>query len=471
MGKDTQVKYVDLFAGIGGFAAALTALGAQCAQAVERDTSAARVYETNWGHQALGNIVDSNSPTKTVLVGPHDILTAGFPCQPFSKSGAQEGVLDKSRGTLFHNILTILRELKYEDRPTLVILENVRNLAGPKHKADLAVIKQSLRHLGYTVEEENLFLSPHRIQRKFGGRPQNRDRIFIVGTKIPLELAGKPHKVSGYGAQIERYLSALPKNIKDIANEYLIDVDPRLYWDATKDLKVVKESNLEGHALKRNEIDLINTWDKFLQNLRKSGTQPPGFPLWTEYWQSKVQIPKDCPSWKKIFIEKNSQFFSENLVVCSQLLRDLEAKNFVKSHRKFEWQAGDLSSVWDAVVHLRPSGVRVKKPNYFPALVAITHVPILAFEKRRLSVKEAAFLQGFPKNFDFEDETEGQYYKQLGNAVNVAAVWVAVRSVVQRDAEILNKTETGRKLLHLISSSPDSPDQFFRTWNPPKNLG
>ena len=147
MGKDTQVKYVDLFAGIGGFAAALTALGAQCAQAVERDTSAARVYETNWGHQALGNIVDNNSPTKTVLVGPHDILTAGFPCQPFSKSGAQEGVLDKSRGTLFHNILTILRELKYEDRPTLVILENVRNLAGPKHKADLAVIKQSLRHL------------------------------------------------------------------------------------------------------------------------------------------------------------------------------------------------------------------------------------------------------------------------------------------------------------------------------------
>jgi DNA (cytosine-5)-methyltransferase 1 len=467
--KTPEVKYVDLFAGIGGFAAALTALGAECVQAVERDATAARVYKRNWGHEALGNIVDNDSPTKTISVGKHDILTAGFPCQPFSKSGAQAGVLDKSRGTLFHNILTIIRELDYADRPTLVILENVRNLSGPKHKNDLAVIKQSLRHLGYTVEEENFFLSPHRIHRKFGGRPQNRDRIFIVGTKLPPDLAGNPHKVSGYTTQIESYLSGLPAKINEIASGYLIDVDPKTYWDATSDLQAVKGVNAAGLALKANELDLLNVWDEFIQNLRGSGVQPPGFPLWTEFWVSKVKIPKDCPDWKRTFIEKNSKFYRDNSDVCTKLLGELDSKDFVKSHRKFEWQAGDLTSVWKAVVHLRPSGVRVKKPNYFPALVAITHVPILAFEKRRLSVKEAAFLQGFPRNFDFEDETEGQYYKQLGNAVNVAAVWVAVRSLVQRDADILSKTETGRNIVKLVSDSPDSPDKFFKTWNPPKN--
>lgn len=470
MSNDPSIKFVDLFAGIGGFAAALTAFGAECLQAVEKDNSAARVYKANWGHEALGNIVDVESPTKTIDVGRHDILTAGFPCQPFSKSGAQAGVLDKSRGTLFHNILTIIRELDYDARPSLVVLENVRNLAGPKHANDLAVIKQSLRHLGYTVEEENFFLSPHKIARKYGGRPQNRERIFILGTKLPSDLAGKSDDAIGLSAQVTNYLSGLKYKLSNISAEYLVDEDPKTYWDARSDLNVVKEKDLLGLSLKPVEEELLNTWDRFVRKLRRDEVEIPGFPLWTEYWKQRVTIPKDCPLWKKVFIEKNQKFFKENPQTCNELLEELDANNFVKSHRKFEWQAGDLTSIWDGVVHLRPSGVRVKKPNYFPALVAITHVPILAFEKRRLSVQEAAFLQGFPKNFDLRHETDGQYYKQLGNAVNVAAVWVAIRSLVRRDEEILRMSAEGRKILKLITSAAESPDVFFRSWKPPRKL-
>ncbi|MEY4060592.1 MAG: Modification methylase HhaI, partial [Actinomycetota bacterium] len=124
--KSSQFKFIDLFAGVGGFHAAGSGFGGDCVYAVEKDPAAARIYELNWGTGALGDItVDANEDQ--VLVPSHDLLFAGFPCQPFSKSGAQRG-MDEARGTLFWNIARII-EVR---RPSVVILENVRNLAGPR---------------------------------------------------------------------------------------------------------------------------------------------------------------------------------------------------------------------------------------------------------------------------------------------------------------------------------------------------
>jgi DNA (cytosine-5)-methyltransferase 1 len=460
-----KLKYVDLFAGIGGFAAAFTSLGAECASAVEKDKAAAATYKLNWGHEALGNVVDSKNPDKSVQVGPHDILTAGFPCQPFSKSGSQDGVLDKSRGTLFNNILQIIGNLEHESRPTIVVLENVRNLAGPKHAADLEIIKASLRHLGYTVEEQNLFLSPHRIRREFGGRPQNRERIFIVGTKLPESLSGKPTKKLGYTDKVLSYLSGLKHSIYDEMQEFLIDEDPRTYWKLSRDLPISDGTQKEV-GLKHSEEIAINLWDSWKEAIRVASGKLPGFPVWTSYWKEDPEIPDDCPNWKRKFIEKNVQLFKDNQEICQSLLDSFELHQLIPTYRKFEWQAGDMPSIWKGVIHFRPSGIRVKQANYLPALVAITHTPVIGPERRRISIQEAAFLQGFPSNFCFDSDQSSQHFKQLGNAVNVAAVLVVLKSLAARDEAVLKMTTSGRQILSAVSKLQKSPDEYFATWEP-----
>ena len=120
--------FVDLFAGIGGFHGALSGLGGRCVWASEIDTACQAVYARNWGMAAAGDIVPLTDPTVSPEVPEHQVLTAGFPCQPFSKSGRQEGFRDTTRGTLFFNICQILEAR----RPAVILLENVRNLAGPR---------------------------------------------------------------------------------------------------------------------------------------------------------------------------------------------------------------------------------------------------------------------------------------------------------------------------------------------------
>lgn len=128
---EPEFRFVDLFAGIGGFHAAMKTFGGTCVYAVEMDPPRARrVYEANWDHPASGfNVAGDITLDDPAEIPPdHEVLCAGFPCQPFSKSGAQRG-MDEARGTLFYNIATII-EAK---RPLVVLLENVRNLIGPRH--------------------------------------------------------------------------------------------------------------------------------------------------------------------------------------------------------------------------------------------------------------------------------------------------------------------------------------------------
>jgi DNA (cytosine-5)-methyltransferase 1 len=117
-------KFIDLFAGIGGFHAALSSMGGKCVAAVEFDKNAADIYELNWGINAFADITELANEDG-VKIPKHDVLTAGFPCQPFSKSGSQRG-MEETRGTLYWNILKIIEK----HHPSIVLLENVRNLAG-----------------------------------------------------------------------------------------------------------------------------------------------------------------------------------------------------------------------------------------------------------------------------------------------------------------------------------------------------
>ena len=171
MSSNTAFTFSDLFAGIGGFHAALHAAGGEWRFASEIDQDAARVYDHNWlrpmreagvtlpGDLPIavsGDIVPLTDPT--VQVPKTDVLAAGFPCQPFSKSGFQRG-MDETRGTLFWNIAKILEDP--ERRPSVVLLENVRNLAGPRHRdTTFKTIVRTLRELGYRTASQPAVFSP-----------------------------------------------------------------------------------------------------------------------------------------------------------------------------------------------------------------------------------------------------------------------------------------------------------------------
>ena len=170
-----QFKFVDLFAGIGGFHHALGELGGECVLAVERDADCQQVYRHAFTSTRLDSDIreitryadgtDQSLEDVDERVPDHDVLCAGFPCQPFSKSGFQEGVRDRTRGTLFHDVMTIVMAKK----PQFVMLENVRNLAGPRHRDTWKDIINSLTGQGYRVRAEPLVLSPHRLSRRRWG--------------------------------------------------------------------------------------------------------------------------------------------------------------------------------------------------------------------------------------------------------------------------------------------------------------
>ena len=163
--KTSSFTFIDLFSGIGGFHAVLSAMGGECVFASEHQKAAVDVYHRNWGINPFGDITKDANDT-IMNVPPHDVLAAGFPCQPFSKSGAQQG-MEETRGTLFWNILRIIQE----HHPKIILLENVRNLAGPRHRHEWSIIINSLREQGYRVSDKPSVFSPHLLPPEMGGRP------------------------------------------------------------------------------------------------------------------------------------------------------------------------------------------------------------------------------------------------------------------------------------------------------------
>lgn len=159
-----KYKFIDLFAGIGGFHYALKSLGANCVFASEWDKHASETYKINFGIEPKGDItqIDENE------IPSHDILCGGFPCQAFSISGKQKG-FDDTRGTLFFDIARIANHHK----PKVLFLENVKNLAKHDDGNTLKTITRTLEKLDYTV-----FINVFNASNF--GLPQNRERVYIV---------------------------------------------------------------------------------------------------------------------------------------------------------------------------------------------------------------------------------------------------------------------------------------------------
>lgn len=167
-----RFKFVDLFAGVGGFHFALSGK-ADCVFAAEWDKNARVTYEANWGQDLKKNAATFAGDITAVdynTIPDFDILCGGFPCQPFSIAGKQLGFSHATQGTLFFNLLNLIK-LKM---PRVVFLENVKNLASHDKGNTFKVILGALEEIGYKVHHFILNGRTH------GNTPQNRERIFIV---------------------------------------------------------------------------------------------------------------------------------------------------------------------------------------------------------------------------------------------------------------------------------------------------
>ena len=170
--SDSAIRFIDLFAGIGGFHAALHSIGGECVFASEKDVHARMTYAKNFpiAAEQFNDDIRKVAPSE---VPDHDILCAGFPCQPFSQAGNKKGFEDgdkSERGNLFFNILDIL-EAK---RPKAFILENVRHLIAHDEGETFKIILQHLDAANYQVSYKVIKASDFNV-------PQNRPRVFIVG--------------------------------------------------------------------------------------------------------------------------------------------------------------------------------------------------------------------------------------------------------------------------------------------------
>ncbi len=463
--RDVAFTFSDLFAGIGGFHAALGALGGECRFASEIDRSAAAVYDYNWlrprrdglgdeTRRVSGDIVPLTDPH--VLVPPTDVLAAGFPCQPFSKSGFQRG-MDETRGTLFWNIARVLEE----DSPSVLLLENVRNLAGPNHRDTWATIVRTLRESGYRVSSVPAVFSPHLIGPELGGRPQVRERVFVLAHKV------------GTGGDDGRHDAPV------VVPRPVYGWDPQ---DWSLDRHLLQDDDeiehLDRYVLPESDRAVIDVWDDLLDKIidRLDGGRLPGFPVWADDFRTLGETdrliessPVPLPSWKAAFLRKNARFYEQHRAVIDDWkARHDDLAGLARSRRKLEWQAQDPGSLWDTVMHFRPSGIRAKRPTYLPALVAITQTSIIGTRGRRVTPREAARLQGLPDWFEFRhelpdgtvvDQPDAATYRQLGNGVNVGtAYFVFRRYVLEHRDEI---AQHAPHLVETVEAAPANPDDVL----------
>ncbi|MDE7227258.1 MAG: DNA (cytosine-5-)-methyltransferase [Treponemataceae bacterium] len=445
---DKSFTFIDLFAGIGGFHLAMKKLGGRCVFASEIKPELQQFYEKNFKMKCAGDI-NKVDIEKDILPYQPQVLCAGFPCQPFSKAGKQQGFDDdKERGNLFYKIMEILKKCK----PEYVFIENVPNLKSHDGGNTYKVISAQLSEL-YDIRDE--IISPH-----YFGIPQHRTRIYIVGRLID--------KGGLRGFSFPPYKKSTKCSIEDI-----IDKNDTVYM-----------------TLKPQTRIHMQVWQEFLDLLTAHDIPIPTFPVWAMEWgadykyetvapfyqhtkslegkkgkfgchvqgnskddllgclpiyaqTNKTEKNHNFPDWKKNFIKWNREFYQAHKQILDPWLEKLKQHGFKNSHQKFEWNCGHDKGVkhtlYDKIVQFRPSGIRVKLPTYSPALVlTTTQIPIFPWvetpngEKGRyMTSKEAAKLQCMG-DLEYYPDTVAEAFRAFGNAINVEVV----RRIAERLLEI-----------------------------------
>ena len=433
-------KFIDLFAGLGGFHLALSQLGCECVFASELRLDLRKLYKINFPNVRIEGDIKKIDPKD---IPCHDILCAGFPCQPFSQAGKRLGFSDLDRGNLFYNITSIVEE----HSPRYIFLENVSNLKGHDEGNTWMTIKSELEKLNYKVAEPAI-LSPHQF-----GIPQHRRRIYIVCEN------------RNFG-ELEGFSFPKPQDIKCDINDIIDygETDYQHLKDDTRHYLAVWSSFLAQCVLHNVEIPSFPIWamefgatyefeDRVPNSLSlkelKSQLGTLGQPIkgFTRAQclscipsYSRVDVEK-FPKWKIKYIQQNREFYKNNKDWLDEW--KLQIADFAPSYQKMEWNCGNVDVepiLDDKIIQFRASGIRVKLPNFSPALNLVgTQIPIFPWVKlpaeslhpgeddigRYMTVHEASKLQGM-EDLKFGNENFKlpitRCYEALGNAVNVLII-------------------------------------------------
>ena len=389
--SDGQLKFIDLFCGIGGFHQALLRLKGTCVFACDIDEQCRKTYATNYNLTPEKDI----SAVDIQTIPAFDVLCAGFPCQSFSNSGKKKGFEDK-RGKLFEYILDIALLKK----PSFMFLENVKHIKKIDNGKIFQHILTRINETGYFVT--TMELSPHQL-----GVPQQRERVVFICIRNDIYDKDK---------NLDFAIPNPPINLEGIFEK-----------DATKTAK---------YKISNEEEAILMVWDKMV-NVFDVGQNLSPTILCNEFHNTSTEeemIALDYPEWKRDYILKNRPIYQKYKSKWDAWL--LEYKPLLTKKEifgKLEWQAGkkkENDSIFNHFIQLRQSGIRVKKGEYFPTLVAIVQTPIYAKEKRYITPRECARLQSFPDDFIL-NESDKVAYKQFGNAVNVDVVHFVISNTLK----------------------------------------
>ena len=417
------MRFIDLFAGLGGFHAGLSHIKSmQCVFACEIEPELRTLYKTNHGIEAKGDITAISKKD----IPAHDILCAGFPCQPFSLAGKKTGSQCLRDGRLVDHIIQIAAYHK----PTLLLLENVPNLLKIEDGEYWTKIKQGFEDIGYQIKER--VYSPVDF-----GIPQNRKRLFIVGfldPKIAEQFTwpeGNPDITTSLDqilCQTEnpRYLESAKRRQLDQWQILLSHIGK----DALTSYPIMAPEFGATYPFNFTRL----TINQMRQYKGAYGTDLQCYDNWSDMLNampSYVRQKRKVASWQVAYADYSRKLYQQDPAFFNHWSKSICKIN--NSWQILEWRGGPTSTALsDHLIQFRASGIRIIKRHIAPSLTAMTptQIPIIGSEMRYMTKTEAAHLQSL-QNLTMLPESNTKSFKALGNAVNAHIVECIAKGAVE----------------------------------------